>query len=95
MGKKLPVNDFKWVKDISELKISKKLNSDEGCPLEVDIQYPEKLHYFHIYLPFLPERMKIEKIVKLISNLHDKTKCYSHKKFNTSIKSEKNFEKSS
>ena len=41
--------------------------------LEVDIQYPEKLHGFHNYLPFLPERMKIEKVKKLVPNLHDKT----------------------
>ena len=33
--------------------------SDEGCFLEVDIQYPEKLHELHNDLTFLPERMKI------------------------------------
>ena len=29
--------------------------------LETDIQYPEKLNDLHNDLPFLPERMKIEK----------------------------------
>ena len=30
--------------------------------------------------------MKIEKVEKLVANLHDKTECYTHKKFRTSIK---------
>ena len=29
--------------------------------LDIDIQYPEKLHDLHNDLPFLPEKMKIEK----------------------------------
>ena len=31
------------------------------------------MHELHNDLPFLPERMKIEKIKKLAANLHDKT----------------------
>ena len=34
--------------------------------LKVDVQYPEKLHDLHNDLPFLPERMKIEKVEKLV-----------------------------
>ena len=34
---------------------------------------PKKLHELHNDLPFLPERMKIEKVEKLVTNLHDKT----------------------
>ena len=33
-----------------------------------------KLHELHNDLPFLPKRMKIEKVKKLVNNLHDKTK---------------------
>ena len=44
--------------------------SDEGYFLEVDVQYLEKLHELHNYLPFLSERMKIEKVKKLVDNLH-------------------------
>ena len=29
---------------------------------KVDVQYPEKLHERYNDLPFLPERMKIEKV---------------------------------
>ena len=35
--------------------------------------YTEKLHELHNDLPILPERMKIEKVEKLVANLHDKT----------------------
>ena len=47
--------------------------SDERYFLEIDVQYPKKLHELHDDLPFLPEEMKIEKVVKLVTNLHDKT----------------------
>ena len=30
--------------------------SDKGHFLEVDIQYPEKLHELHNHSPFLPEK---------------------------------------
>ena len=45
--------------------------SDERYFLEIDVQYPTKLHELHNDLPFLPEKMKIEKVVKLVTNLHD------------------------
>ena len=32
----------------------------------------------HNDLPFLPERMKLEKVGKLVTNLHDKTKYFIH-----------------
>ena len=46
--------------------------------LEVDLQYLEKLHELNNDLPFLPERMKIEKVEKLVGNLHDKTEYVIH-----------------
>ena len=47
--------------------------SDKGYFLEVDVQYPEKLHDLRNDLPFLPERLRIEKVEKLVANLHDRT----------------------
>ena len=44
--------------------------SDEGCFLDFGVQYLGKLHEIHNDLPFLPERMKIEKVEKLVANLH-------------------------
>ena len=40
-------------------------DSDKGYILEVDVKYPKTLHDFHSDLPFLPERMKINKCSKL------------------------------
>ena len=45
---------------------------------EVDVQYLEKLRELHNYLPFLPKRMKTEKLRKLVANLHDKTDYVIH-----------------
>ena len=82
ISKMFPVNNFEWVKDTSQLNedFIKSYNeeNDEGYFLEVDVQYMEKLHGFHNDLPVLPERMKTEKIEKLVANLHDKTEYVRH-----------------
>ena len=66
MSEKLPMNGFKWVSDI--LGIDKKFvlksynkSSSKGYILETDVDYPSKLHKLHSDMPFLPERMKIDK----------------------------------
>ena len=86
MSQKLSVNDFKWVEDISEFNesfiTSYNGESDEGYFLEVDVQYPEKLHELLNDLPFSPKRMNIEKVEKLIVNLHNKTEYVIHIKKN-------------
>ena len=72
----MPVNSIKWVGNTSQFNegFIKSYNreSDEGYFLEVDIQYPAMLHDLHHDLPFSLERMKIEKLEKLVANLHDK-----------------------
>ena len=77
MSKKHPVNNFEWIKDTSQFNedFIKKYNEESygGYFLEVDAQYLKKLHEFHNFLPILPERMKIEKVKKLVTNVHDKT----------------------
>ena len=40
--------------------------------LNVHVEYPKNLHDLHSDLPFLPERMKIDKCSKLVCNLYDK-----------------------
>ena len=61
--------NFELIKDTSQFNedFLKNYNeeSDERYFLEVDVQYPEKLRELHNDLPFLPERMKIEKVQKL------------------------------
>ena len=76
MSQKSPVNIFEWIEDTSQFSedFIKNHNeeTDEGYFLEVDVQYPEKLHQLHNDLLFLPERMKLKKIIKLVTNLQDK-----------------------
>ena len=77
MSQKLPVNNLEWIKDASQFieDFIKNYNeeSDEGYFLEVDVQYLEKLHELHNDFPFLLDRMKIEKVQKLVANLHNKS----------------------
>ena len=82
MPKKLLVNNFEWIKDTSQFNkvFIKNYNeeSDDGYFLETDVQYLVKLHELHHDLSFLHERMKIEKVKKLVANLHDKTEYVIH-----------------
>ena len=45
---------------------------------DIFLKYFEKSHELHNDLPFLPERMKIEKVEKLAANLHNKTEYVIH-----------------
>ena len=60
------------IKDISQFNedfIEKYIEgSDEGYFLKVDVQYVKKVHEVHNDLPFLSERMKTEKVEKLVAN---------------------------
>ena len=77
MSQKLLLNNIKWVDDISKFNedFIKSYNdeSDEGYFLEVDFWYPASLHNLYHDFLFFPERMKIEKVEKLVANLHDKS----------------------
>ena len=77
MSQKFLVNNFEWIKDAPKFNedLIKNCNdeNDEEYFFEVEVLYPEKLHEPHNDLPFLPERMKIEKVGKFVTNLHDKT----------------------
>ena len=44
----------------------------------MDVRYPKRLHDLHSDLPFLPERMEINKCKKLICNLFNKKKYVIH-----------------
>ena len=82
MLQKLQVNNFEWIKDISQFNedFIKSYNEDidKRYFLVLDVQYIERLHERHNDLPCLPERMKIEKVIKLVANLRDKTKFVIH-----------------
>ena len=85
MSKKLPVNGFRWldsdeINEINEEFIKNYNENDKkGVDiLEVDVKYPKELHDLHSDLPFLPERMEINKCKKLVCNLYDKKKYVVH-----------------
>ena len=44
----------------------------------MDVKYPERLHELHSDLPFLSERMKIDKCNKLVCNLSNNKKYVAH-----------------
>ena len=82
MTEKLPVKGFKWMDDISMInedfvKLYNK-NSGKGYILKVDVDYPCELQNLHSDLPFLPERMVVNKTKKLICNLQDKKDYVVH-----------------
>ena len=84
MSKKLPVNGFRWLDSDEINKINEEFiknyneNDNKGYILEVDVKYSKRLHELHSDLPFLPERMKINKCKKLVCNLFNKKKYVIH-----------------
>ena len=82
MSQKLPVNGFKWIKNVTEIdeKFIKNYDedSDKGYIFELDVKYPKRLHDLPSDLPFLPKRMEIDKCKKLVCNLHHKKNYVVH-----------------
>ena len=78
MSQKLPVDGFEWIKEYDLSKFNEIFiknydeNSDKGYFLEVDVEYLKNLHKLHCDLPFLAERMKINKCSKLFCTLQKK-----------------------
>ena len=73
MSKPLPTHGFKWMKT-SELE-TWELHS---CILEVDLEYPKKLHDLHNDYPLAPEQIVVNKFEKLIPNLWNKKNYVIH-----------------
>ena len=53
-------------------------NDNKEYILEVDVKYPKRLHELRSDLPFLSERMEINKCKKLVCNLSNKKKYVTH-----------------
>ena len=68
MSQLLPTEGFRWVNiepnEISELVT----RTDKGYILEVDVSYPKEPHSPHNDLPFMCERMEINRVEKLVPN---------------------------
>ena len=83
MSEELPIDGFKWLtdKEIQNLFNNQVVQVWEKTPciLEVDLEYPEKLHDLHNDYPFCPERVKCDRgVEKLMPNLRDKNKYVIH-----------------
>ena len=78
MSQPLPTGGFKWV-DVNHNKISElATRTDKGYLLEVDVSYPKELHNQHNDLPFMCERMEINRVEKLVPNFRDKKNYVIH-----------------
>ena len=78
MSQPLPTGKFKWV-EVKPNEIRKLVKrKDKGYLLEVNVKYPKELHDSHNDLPFMCERMKINRVEKLIPNLFDRRKYVIH-----------------
>ena len=82
MSKKLSVDGSKWVDDLSmfteDFIKSYDEEGDVGYLLVVDIEYPKTLRMLHGDLPCLPDRMKVNKVKKLVCNVTDKENYSIH-----------------
>ena len=82
ISQKLSGNHFEWIEDtfLFNEDVTKNYNeeSDEGYFFEAGVEYFEKLYELHNDLPFLLERMKFEKVEKLVANSHDKPEYVIH-----------------
>ena len=85
MSEKLPVHSFKWM---SNQEIENIFNNQivqvwekMPCILEVDLEYPEKLHDLHNDYPLCPEKVECDHgVKKLIPNLRHKNNYVIHYK---------------
>ena len=73
MSKQLPTSAFKWMTDY-ELDDWKHLI----CILEIDLDYPEKLHNHDNDYPLCEERVKIGNVETLIPNLNNMNYYIKH-----------------
>ena len=82
MLQKRTVNNLEWIEDVSQLNedFIKSYNkeSDKRYFFEIDVQFTKKLPGPHSDLPFLPERIKIEKGEKIAANWYDKSEYVIH-----------------
>ena len=91
MCQPLPVRKFKWIENVDNLQImNHPVDGDKGYVVEVDLEYPKKLHKTHNSYPSATERMVVHKewmseyqlhlqkkgneVEKLVSNLINKNK---------------------
>ncbi|KYN17530.1 hypothetical protein ALC57_10179 [Trachymyrmex cornetzi] len=81
MCQSLPCAEFRWVEDASNFDVSAIApDSSTGYILEVNLEYPQRLHDRHTDLPFCPMRDKPpgKRENKLLATLYDKQRYVIH-----------------
>ena len=66
VGQCFAVNNFEWIKDTSQFNEDFIKNYDE----ESDEEYFLEVYVECLVLQYLPERMEIEKVEKLVANFY-------------------------
>ena len=97
MSQYLPTGGFRWMtqKQINKINLYKYDNdSNKGLILEVDLEYPEKLHDLHNDYPLAPEKVRVTDDMlsgycKSISNKYGISTGLVHKLIPTLSKKEK------
>ena len=82
MSQKLPTHGFKWI-DVDKTKVLKllqKKDANRGFIFEVDLDYPKSLWDSHNDDPLAPEKLKVDKIDKLICSFLPKKHYVLHYK---------------
>ena len=75
MREYLPYEEFEWLKNVDELDVmSFNEKSDVGYILEVDLEYPDKLHELHNDYPLAPEKLAVtnDTLSKYCKSIADK-----------------------
>ena len=82
MSQKLLIHGFKWIDvDVPKvLKLLEKKDTNQGFIFEVDLEYPSSLWKSHNDYPLAPERIKIDKVDKLICSFLPKKNYVLHYK---------------
>ena len=82
MTQKLPTHGFKWINvdKSSVLKLLEKKDTNQGFIFEVDLDYPKSLWNSHNDYPLATEKVKIDKVDKLISSFLPKKHYILHYK---------------
>ena len=73
ISKKLPISNFQWIEDLiftADYIKNYDENSDTGYLLVKGVTYPKDLYEKHKYLPFLLEKIKINKSTQLSCNFY-------------------------
>ena len=82
MSEKLPLDEFKWETDLSiftsDFIKNYDSHSDKGYVFYVAMIYTKAVHELHKDLPFLPDRMEVNKVNKLVASVHDKNNSVIH-----------------